>query len=85
MALLNTIFSKLYKKKTNFNVGQRLYSKTKRNALFLEKEIVVNDIKHFRVSIEGAPIKKAVILSETALQNDQYRVFEDKSKIETLL
>jgi hypothetical protein len=37
------------------------------------------------VSIEGSPIKKAVILSESALQNDQYRVFEDRSKIETLL
>ena len=85
MTLLNTIFSKLNNKKISFNVGQRLYSKTKRNALLLEKEIVVNDIKHFRVSIEGAPIKKAVILSETALQNDQYRVFKDKSKIETLL
>ena len=85
MTLLNTIFSKLNNKKTSFSVGQRLYSKIKRNALLLEKEIVVNDIKHFRVSIEGAPIKKAVILSETALQNDQYRVFKDKSKIETLL
>ena len=85
MTLLNTIFSKLNNKKTSFNVGQRLYSKTKRNALLLEKEIFVNEIKHFRVSIEGSPIKKAVILSESALQNDHYKVFEDKSKIETLL
>ena len=82
--MLNLILSKLSSKKQSYQVGQRLYSRTKRNALFLEKEIVVNDIKHFRVSIEGAPIKKAVILSETALQNDQYRVFEDKSKIEKL-
>ena len=85
MTLINTIFSKLYNKKTSFNVGQRLYSKTKRNALILEKELFVNEIKHFRVSIEGSPIKKAVILSESALQNDQYRVFEDRSKVETLL
>jgi len=85
VTLINTIFSKLYNKKTSFNVGQRLYSKTKRNALILEKELFVNEIKHFRVSIEGSPIKKAVILSESALRNDQYRVFEDKSKIETLL
>ena len=85
MTLLNTIFLKLYNKKTSFNVGQRLYSKTKRNALILEKELFVNEIKHFRVSIEGSPIKKAVILSESALQNDQYRVFEDRSKVETLL
>ena len=85
MTLINAIFSKLYNKKTSFNVGQRLYSKTKRNALILEKELFVNEIKHFRVSIEGSPIKKAVILSERALQNDHYKVFEDKSKIETLL
>ena len=85
MTLLNAIFSKLNNKKTSFNVGQRLYSKTKRNALILEKELFVNEIKHFRVSIEGSPIKKAVILSESALQNDQYRVFEDRSKVETLL
>ena len=85
MTLINTIFWKLNNKKTSFNVGQRLYSKTKRNALILEKELFVNEIKHFRVSIEGSPIKKAIILSESALQNDQYRVFEDRSKIETLL
>ena len=85
MALLNLIFSKFNSKKPDYNVGQRLYSRTKRNALLLEKEIFVNEIKHFRVSIEGSPIKKALILSESALQNDQYRVFEDRSKVETLL
>ena len=65
-------------------MGQRLYSRTKRNALLLEKEIFVYDIKHYRVSIEGAPIKKAVILSENALQNDKYIAFENRSKLETL-
>ena len=84
VALFNLIFSKLNSKKTAYSVGQRLYSRTKRNALFLEKEIFVNDIKHFRVSIEGAPIKKAVILSENALQNDKYKEFENSSKIEKL-
>ena len=85
MALLNVCFSKLFSKKTAYHVGQRLYSRTKRNALLLEKEIFVNKIKHFRVSVEGAPIKKAVILSESALQDDQYKALENKSKIETLL
>ena len=84
VALFNLIFSKLNSKKTAYSVGQRLYSRTKRNALLLEKEIFVNDIKHFRVSIEGAPIKKAVILSENALQNDKYKEFENRSKIEKL-
>ena len=73
MALFNLILSKLNSKKPTYNVGQRLYSRTKRNALVLEKEIFVNEIKHFRVSIEGSLIKKAVILSESALQNDQYK------------
>ena len=65
-------------------MGQRLYSRTKRNALLLEKEIFVNDIKHFRVSIEGAPIKKAVILSESALQDDEYKEFENRLEIVNL-
>ena len=85
MALFNLILSKLNSKKPAYNVGQRLYSRTKRNALVLEKEIFVNEIKHFRVSIEGSLIKKAVILSESALQNDQYKVLENQSKTETLL
>ena len=85
VALLNLILSKLKSNKSAYNVGQRLYSRTKRNALLLEKEICVNEIKHFRVSIEGSPIKKAVILSESALQNDQYKALENKSKTETLL
>ena len=85
VALFNSIFSKLNSKKTAYSVGQRLYSRTKRNALVVEKEIFVNEIKHFRVSIEGSPIKKAVILSESALQNDQYKALENKCKTETLL
>ena len=85
MALFNLILSKLNSKKPAYNVGQRLYSRTKRNALVLEKEIFVNEIKHFRVSIEGSLVKKAVILSESALQNDQYKAIENKSKTETLL
>ncbi len=85
VTVFNYILSKLNSKKPVYNVGQRLYSRTKRNALLLEKEIFVNKIKHFRVSIEGSPIKKAVILSESALQNDQYKALENKSKSETLL
>ena len=85
VALFKLILSKLKRKKYAYDVGQRLYSRTKRNALLLEKEIFVNEIKHFRVSIEGSPIKKAVILSESALQNDQYKALENKSKTETLL
>ena len=85
VTMFNLILSKLNIKKPLYQAGQRLYSRTKRNALFLEKEIFVNEIKHFRVSIEGAPIKKSVILSESALQNDKYKALENKSKIETLL
>ena len=85
MTVLNVIFSKFSSKKPTYHVGQRLYSRTKRKALILEKEIFVNEIKHFRVSIEGAPIKKALILSENALQNDKYKALKNKSKIDTLL
>ena len=75
----------LKSKRPAYYVRQQLYTKTKRRSLFLEKVISVNEIKHFRVRVEGAPIKKAVILSESALQNDQYKALENKSKIETLL
>tara|TARA_B100000963_G_C22278227_1_gene515970 strand:- start:161 stop:418 length:258 start_codon:yes stop_codon:yes gene_type:complete len=85
VTILNVIFSKLSSKKPAYHVGQRLYSRTKRNSLILEKEIFVNEIKHFRVSIEGAPIKKALILSENALQNDKYKALKNISKIDTLL
>ena len=85
VAMINLILSKLRREKSSYQVGQRLYSRTKRNALFLEKEIFVNEIKHFRVRIEGALIKKAVILSESALRNEKYKALENKSKIETLL
>ena len=80
VAMINLILSKLSSKKSSYQVGQRLYSRTKRNALFLEKEIFVNEIKHFRVRIEGAPIKKAVILSESALQNEKYKAFKVNQK-----
>ena len=83
--MFNGIFSKLNSKKPAFHVGQRLYSRTKRNAVFLEKEIFVNEIKHFRVSVEGYPFKKAIILSENALKADRYQAYEDTTKIETLL
>ena len=83
--MFQVIFSKLISKRPVYHVGQKLYSRTKRNVLFLEKEIFVNEIKHFRVRIEGAPIKKAVILSESALQNEKYKALESKPKIETLL
>ena len=85
MTFFYLLFFKLNSKRPAYHVGQRLYSRTKRNTLLLEKEIFVNEIKHFRVRIEGAPIKKAVILSESALQNDQYNALENNSKIETLL
>ena len=71
VALFNLKFFKFHSKKITYSVGQKLYPRTERKALPLEKEIFVNDIKHFRVSIEGAPIKKAVILSENALRNDK--------------
>jgi hypothetical protein len=50
----------------------------------LEREIFVNDIKHFRVRIEGMTIKKAVILSEDAIFDDHYKHIEDISDKEIL-
>ena len=73
---ISTIFNK---KKLSYQVGQRLYSSKKRKSLVLEREIFVNDIKHFRVRIEGMTIRKAVILSENAIFQDHYKHIEDIS------
>ena len=85
MTFYDKFLTKLIGKKLTYQVGQRLYSNKKRNSLVLEREIFVNEIKHFRVRIEGMTIKKAVILSENALLEDQYKRVEDVSNKEILL
>ena len=85
MTFYDKFLTKLRGKKLTYQVGQRLYSNKKRNSLVLEREIFVNEIKHFRVRIEGMTIKKAVILSENALLEDQYKRVEDVSNKEILL
>ena len=84
MLFLDKIFTIFNKKKLSYQVGQRLYSSKKRKSLVLEREIFVNDIKHFRVRIEGMAIKKAVILSENAIFQDHYKHIEDISDKEIL-
>ena len=85
MTFYDKLLTKLTGKKLSYQVGQRLYSNKKRKSLVLEREIFVNEIKHFRVRIEGMTIKKAVILSENALLEDQYKRVEDISNKEILL
>tara|TARA_B100000927_G_scaffold106546_1_gene86191 strand:+ start:65 stop:343 length:279 start_codon:yes stop_codon:yes gene_type:complete len=84
MTFFDKIFTKLSGRKLTYEVGQRLYSNKKRKGLVLEREIYVNDIKHFRVRIEGMKVKKAVILSEVALLEDHYKSVEDISEKEIL-
>ena len=79
MTFFDKILTKLNSRKLAYQVGQRLYSYKKRKSLVLEREIFVNEIKHFRVRIEGVAIKKAIILSENALLQDQYKSVEDIS------
>ena len=84
MTFFDKILTKLSGRKLSYQVGQRLYSNKKRKSLVLEREIFLNDIKHFRVRIEGMRVKKAVILSEVALLEDQYKSVEDVSEKEIL-
>ena len=84
MTFFYKILTKLSGRKLSYQVGQRLYSNKKRKSLVLEREIFLNDIKHFRVRIEGMRVKKAVILSEVALLEDQYKPAEDISEKEIL-
>ena len=79
MTFFDKILTKLSGRRLSYHVGQRLYSNKERKSLVLEREIFVNEIKHFRVRIEGVAIKNAVILSENALLQDQYKSVEDIS------
>ena len=79
MTFFEKIFTKLKRKKSTYKVGQRLFSNKKRKSLILEREIFVNEIKHFRVRVEGMTIKKNVILSENALVEDHYKSVEGES------
>ena len=79
MTFLDKILTKFNGKKCSYKVGQRLYSCKKRNSLVLERELFVNEIKHFRVRVEGMTIKKNVILSENALLQDHYKSVEGLS------
>ena len=79
MTFFEKILATLKSKKPTYQVGQRLYSYKKRKSLILERKIFVNEIKHFRVRIEGMTIKKNVILSENALLEDQYKSVEGES------
>ena len=76
MTFFEKILTKFNSNKSAYQVGQRLYSKRNRKSLVLEREIFVNEIKHFRVRIEGMTIKKAIILSENALLQDHYKSVE---------
>ena len=79
MTFFDKILTKFNGEKRNYKVGQRLYSCKKRNSLVLEREIFVNEIKHFRVRVEGMTTKKNVILSENALLQDHYKSEEGLS------
>ena len=80
MTFFEQILTKLTSKKSVYQVGQRLYSDKRRKSLTLEREIFVNEIRHFRVRIEGMTIKKNVILSENALLEDHYKCIEGASE-----
>ena len=79
MYFFEKFLTKFNSKKSAYQVGQRLYSDKRRKSLTLEREIFVNEIRHFRVSIEGMTIKKNVILSENALLEDHYECVEGAS------
>lgn len=79
MTFFEKILTKFNSKKPSYQVGQRLYSDKRLKSLTLEREIFVNEIRHFRVRIEGMTIKKNVILSENALLEDHFKCVEGAS------
>ena len=58
------------KREVNFSVGQKIYSKKNGSVCSIIKEIELNNIKHFELSIENDVYKREVILSEHALRMD---------------
>ena len=58
------------KNEVNFSVGQKVYSKKNGSVCSIIKEIELNNIKHFELSIENDVYKREVILSEHALRLD---------------
>ena len=58
------------KNEVNFSVGQKVYSKKNGSICSIIKEIELNNIKHFELSIENDVYKREVILSEHALRLD---------------
>ena len=58
------------KNEVNFSVGQKVYSKKNGSVCSIIKEIELNNIKHFELSIENDVYKRQVILSEHALRLD---------------
>ena len=58
------------KNEVNFSVGQKVYSKKNGSVCSIIKEIELNNIKHFELSIENDVYKREVIISEHALRLD---------------
>ena len=58
------------KNEVNFSVGQKVYSKKNGSVCSIIREIDLNNIKHFELSIENDVYKREVILSEHALRLD---------------
>ena len=58
------------KNEVNFSVGQKVYSKKNGSVCSIIREIDLNNIKHFELSIENDVYKREVILSEPALTLD---------------
>ena len=58
------------KNEVNFSVGQKVYSKKNGSVCSIIREIELNNIKHFELSIENDVYKREVILSEHALRLD---------------
>ena len=57
------------KNEVNFSVGQKVYSKKNGSVCSIIKEIELNNIKHFELSIENDVYKREVILIISSCTN----------------
>ncbi len=85
MIILQEIFKNIiFKRSSNFSVGQRLHSVKTRKVLHLKREVYVNEIKHFSALVENATRENTVLLSEKALNDEHYTIVEKDKKLESV-
>ena len=69
---LNSLSSK---HSPEFSIGQKIYSNTNGRVCLIKNERILNNIKHFTLSIENEYTKRNILLSEKVVKKE-YRAID---------